>query len=238
MCQLASFFHNPINGDIEIYDLTSHSKTKDHLNLNEKIWREGHYLPDGTIECRTVDSDRTSSEKCNDRMKNRFPKFVDFFNWSVKKDCVFSESLYLRGCDLKGITLPTTISGYLDLSGCDLKGITLPTSIGGSLHLRGCDLKGITLPTSIGCYLDLSGCDLKGITLPTSICGSLDLRGCDLKGITLPTTIGGSLDLSGCDLKGITLPTSIGGSLHLSGNELGYKEAMAQFNENKKNGGK
>jgi hypothetical protein len=27
----------------------------------------------------------------------------------------------------------------LDLSGCDLKGITLPTTIGGSLYLRGCD---------------------------------------------------------------------------------------------------
>ena len=26
----------------------------------------------------------------------------------------------------KGITLPTSIGGYLDLSGCDLKGITLP----------------------------------------------------------------------------------------------------------------
>jgi hypothetical protein len=38
----------------------------------------------------------------------------------------------------------------LDVSGCDLKGITLPTTIGGSLDVRGCDLKGITLPTTIG----------------------------------------------------------------------------------------
>ena len=51
----------------------------------------------------------------------------------------------------------------VNLSGCDLKGITLPTSVGGSLYLSGCDLKGITLPTSVGGYLDLSGCDLKGI---------------------------------------------------------------------------
>ena len=29
-------------------------------------------------------------------------------------------------------------NGYLDLRGCDLKGITLPTTIGGSLGLRGC----------------------------------------------------------------------------------------------------
>ena len=96
----------------------------------------------------------------------------------------------------------STISS-LDLSGCDLKGITLPTSVGGSLDLSGCDLKGITLPTSVGGYLDLRGCDLKGITFPTSVGGYLDLRGCDLKGITLPTSVGGSLYLRGCDLKGI-----------------------------------
>jgi uncharacterized protein YjbI with pentapeptide repeats len=68
--------------------------------------------------------------------------------------------------------------GWLDLRGCDLTGITLPTSIGGWLDLRGCDLTGITLPTSVGGSLDLSGCDLTGITLPTSIGGSLDLSGC------------------------------------------------------------
>jgi len=39
--------------------------------------------------------------------------------------------------------------GSLDLSGCDLKGITLPTSVGCSLNLRGCDLKGITLPDNL-----------------------------------------------------------------------------------------
>ena len=77
--------------------------------------------------------------------------------------------LNLRGCDLKGITLPQSIGGYLDLRGCDLKGITLPQSIGGSLYLSGCDLKGITLPQSIGGYLDLSGCDLKGIDIPKKL---------------------------------------------------------------------
>ena len=45
----------------------------------------------------------------------------------------------------------------LDLSGCDLNGITLPTSVGGSLDLSGCDLNGITLPTSVGGYLYLRG---------------------------------------------------------------------------------
>src|SRR3990167_5544258 len=48
----------------------------------------------------------------------------------------FPGSLDLRGCDLKGITLPETVGGSLDLSGCDLKGITLPETVGGSLDLR------------------------------------------------------------------------------------------------------
>jgi hypothetical protein len=65
--------------------------------------------------------------------------------------------------------ITTEWTGSLYLSGCDLKGITLPTSVGGALYLSGCDLKGITLPTSVGGWLDLSGCDLKGITLPDEL---------------------------------------------------------------------
>ena len=86
-------------------------------------------------------------------------------------------SLYLRGCDLSGVTLPASVGGWLDLSGCDLSGVTLPASVTGSLYLRGCDLSGVTLPASVGGWLDLSGCDLSGVTLPASVTGSLYLRG-------------------------------------------------------------
>ena len=41
----------------------------------------------------------------------------------------FGGSFDLRGCDLKGITLPQSVGGWLDLSGCDLKGITLPQAL-------------------------------------------------------------------------------------------------------------
>ena len=71
------------------------------------------------------------------------------------------------------------VTGSLDLRGCDLSGVTLPTSVGGSLYLSGCDLSGVTLPTSVGGSLYLRGCDLSGVTLPTSVGGSLDLRGCE-----------------------------------------------------------
>ncbi len=98
----------------------------------------------------------------------------------------------------KKLPADAEVTGDLDLSGCDLTGITLPTTIGGSLYLRGCDLTGITLPTTIGGSLDLSGCDLTGITLPTTIGGSLYLRGCDLTGVTNWFTLNGEATRRRC----------------------------------------
>jgi uncharacterized protein YjbI with pentapeptide repeats len=172
MCRFASFWHNPINGDVVVYDLCSHSATREKLNINENLWREGHYLPNGEIECRLIDKDRITTDEANERMRSKFPTFKSFLGWALKES--IGGSLDVSGCDLTGITLPTSIGGSLDVSGCDLTGITLPTSIGGSLYVRGCDLTGITLPTSIGGSLYVRGCDLTGITLPTSIGGSLD----------------------------------------------------------------
>ena len=114
-------------------------------------------------------------------------------------------ALFLRICDLAGVTLPASISGSLDLRGCNLRGVTLPTRISGLLDLRGCNLRGITLPASISGWLDLSGCDLAGVTLPASIGGSLYLRGCDLASVTLPTSISGWLYLGGA--KNFTGPS-------------------------------
>jgi len=154
MCKMASFWHNPITGDLAVYDLMSHSETQKHLELNENVWREGHYLPNGTVECRVTDTDRTTQEECDERLKNTYPTFKDFLKWAFTQ----------------------TVSGWLDLRGCDLKGITFPQTVSGTLELRGCDLKGITLPQTVG-TLDLRGCDLKGITLPQTVSGTLDLRG-------------------------------------------------------------
>ena len=41
------------------------------------------------------------------------------------------------------------VQGPLDVSGCDLKGVTLPHEIGGYLYVSGCDLKGVTLPQGV-----------------------------------------------------------------------------------------
>ena len=186
---MASFFHNPINGDILVSDLSSHSETEEKLKLNLKVWDEGHYLPNGEIECRVKPDSKITQEECNERLKNKFPTFVSFFNWAVDNGAIIGGSLDLSGCDLKGIKLPDTVGGWLYLSGCDLKGIKLPKTVGGSLDLSGCDLKGIKLPKTVGGWLDLSGCDLKGIKLPKTVGGSLYLKGCDLKGIKLPENL-------------------------------------------------
>ncbi|OFY83656.1 MAG: hypothetical protein A3F72_15375 [Bacteroidetes bacterium RIFCSPLOWO2_12_FULL_35_15] len=59
------------------------------------------------------------------------------------------------------VSLVTECNNDVDLRGCDLKGITLPSSIGGYLDLRGCDLKGITLPGNFKLSGDLYGATLK-----------------------------------------------------------------------------
>ena len=110
----------------------------------------------------------------------------------------YSAAKALRLIKAKAIQGEYHVTGSLDLRGCDLKGITLPQTVGGWLDLRGCDLEGITLPQTVGGWLVLSRCDLEGITLPQTVGGSLFLSGCDLKGITLPQTVGGSLVLRGC----------------------------------------
>jgi len=97
MCRFISFHHNPINGDIKVAVLNSHSETEKKLNLNLSIWREGHYLPNGTVECRTLDKDRVSSKECCKRLKRKYPTFIKFFNWAVFQ--------------------PESVGGSLDLSG-------------------------------------------------------------------------------------------------------------------------
>src|SRR3989304_1230697 len=95
MCEFISFFHRPDNGDIAVYDLTSHSKTQEELKLNN-LWREGHYKPDGSIECRVVEGDKTTQIECNERLKNSYPTFQDFLVYVLNKlPDNYTGSLYL-----------------------------------------------------------------------------------------------------------------------------------------------
>ena len=110
MCKFASFFHNPLNGDVVVSDLLSHGNTETKLKLNNKVWREGHYLPNGTIELRYTADDKVDKVVYEEAFKNRFPRFVDFFNWAMNQVCangVYGDSLDLRGLtSAKGLVLP------------------------------------------------------------------------------------------------------------------------------------
>ena len=147
MCKFISFWHQPSTGDIAIWDLTSHSDTKDYLKL-DKTWREAHYTPNGELELRFEPKDH-KPEDYEGNFRERFLSFKDFLVHCLARltdsKGHFSGPLYVRGCDLKGVNLPESIGGSLDVSGCDLKGVKLPESIGDWLDVRGCDLKGIDL---------------------------------------------------------------------------------------------
>jgi hypothetical protein len=179
MCQFVSFKFRPIP-ELPVRvekSLVSHELIDGRDALNGDGWREGHYLPGGTMECRAQTGDTLTPEQCVTGIKARWPDFGAFLAWALAETGQmeqFSGSLDLSGCDLskvKTLTLPTSIGGSLDLRGCDLSKVeTWPTSIGGSLYLSGCDLSKVkTWPTSIGGYLYLSGCDLTGIVIPNHL---------------------------------------------------------------------
>ena len=138
MCSFASFLHNPSTGEIKVWDLNSHGNTEKKFKLDPKVWREGHYLPNGNIELRLAEDDRVDKVEYETAFKNRFPDFTSFFNWALKTGIDFSGSLYLRSLTtldpkvklpkecgslyLSSLTtldpkvkLPEKISGYLDL---------------------------------------------------------------------------------------------------------------------------
>lgn len=86
-----------MTGEILVSDLCSHGNTETALKIDPSgPYREGHYLPDGKIECRVVTDDGVSSDTCNKLLKARFPRFIDFYNWCMKQDGVDIEWLDLN----------------------------------------------------------------------------------------------------------------------------------------------
>ena len=163
MCRDLSYFHRPDTGDVCVAVLNSHADTEKQLKLNLKLWREGHYLPDGTIEARVAPEDRTTAHECAERIRARWPRFVDFFAWALKT--TNQEEKYGNHLDLSGLTsaqglvLPKTVGGYIDLGGLtSADGLVLPKSIGGSIYLGGLtSAQGLVLPKTVGGNLYLRG---------------------------------------------------------------------------------
>ena len=120
MCELNSFFHNPVTGEVKVKDLNSHGNTEKELSLDLKYWREGHYLPNGKIVARVEPNDKKTEAECVERIGQSFPRFVDFFAWALKetnqlKD--FKGHLSLNGLtSAKDLVLPKSV-GDLSLNG-------------------------------------------------------------------------------------------------------------------------
>ena len=163
MCQFISFHHNPYTGKIAVYDLESHSNTEEKLKLDKTKWREGHYLPTGGIECRVVDIDPCTQREANARLKTKFPTFIKFFNYCLRKtnqSKTYGKSLDLRGLtSAEGLVLPKKIVRSLYLNGLtSAEGLVLPKEIGRSLYLNGLtSAKGLVLPKEIGGWIYLGG---------------------------------------------------------------------------------
>jgi hypothetical protein len=226
MCRLASFFHNPVTGDVVVGVLDHHQATAEKLKLDQKIWREGHYLPNGTIEARVQENDRVTQNECNERIRNRWPSFNLFLSWALRESA--ANEVYPGGLDLSGLTsakdlvLPKTIRGWLDLRGLtSAKDLVLPKTISGWLDLRGLtSAKDLVLPKTISGWLDLRGLtSAKDLVLPKTIRGWLYLSGLtSAKDLVLPKTIRGWLDLRGLtSAKDLVLPKTISGGLDLRG---------------------
>ena len=140
MCKMASFLYKVTeNGlDLKVGVLDSHSETE--KIVNDKTFREGHYFPDGTIECRRIPEDRWSKNDAEEMVRARWPSFARFFSWAIKSDgYVGCENFDLRGLtSAKDLVLPKTVGGWLYLSGLtSAKDLVLPKTVGGGLYLSG-----------------------------------------------------------------------------------------------------
>jgi len=86
MCRYISFFHHPQTHDVLVSDLNSHGNTERDLKLDpDGPYREGHYLPDGEIECRLADEDikaGCTTADCEAAIRAKWPTFNDFEEWA------------------------------------------------------------------------------------------------------------------------------------------------------------
>ena len=126
MCErLTSHLFKVKEREILVHTICSHSETRSALNLSDKDpniieveWCDGNALP----SIRFSNQDADEQQLVEDWYAKRFSNRMDMVRYCVNG--IKGGSLDLRGCDLNGITLPTSVGGSLDLRGCDLNGIT------------------------------------------------------------------------------------------------------------------
>jgi len=111
MCRTVSFFINARTSEVKVWDLSSHENTAKHHGIRDadrpsESWREGHYLPDGTIECRPMATDPYKKQEYEASVCAKWPTFIQFLNWALK-NCDPLQSLDLYSLQsAEGLTLP------------------------------------------------------------------------------------------------------------------------------------
>jgi hypothetical protein len=115
MCRFASAFFSPDTMDVKVWDLNYHANTEEHLRLSG-TWREMHYEPNGSVECRVLPEDPITSAQAVDQIRKQWPRFVDFLSWAVANGAMVGEILDLGSLtSAVGLTIPPGVT-YLDLA--------------------------------------------------------------------------------------------------------------------------
>jgi hypothetical protein len=191
---MASFFHNPISGEILVYDLNSHSETEKHLKLNPcGPFREGHYLPNGTVECRVVEGeDGVSQETCNKLLKSRFPTFLSFFRWAVANGGKVGENLdlsELKEIDEEGLKIPESVTHLWLNSLKSYEGLKIPKGVT-SLSLNSLkSAEGLEIPKGVTSLSLNSFKSAEGLEIPKGVT-SLSLNSLkSAEGLEIPESV-------------------------------------------------
>jgi hypothetical protein len=105
MCRYISFFFDDSSDNpadtVRVACPCSHGRTEDWLKLNpEGPYTEGHYLPDGVVECRIP---YWKSARAANSILAKWPTFADFESWVRIQTQPFYPAGYDRdGYDRRG----------------------------------------------------------------------------------------------------------------------------------------
>lgn len=229
MSKMASFFHNPTTGDVRVWDLTGHDETRKKLRLDNSHWREGYYLPNGTVDCRVSENDNHDGEYYNKRLKRRFPTFYKFFNWALIQEIKPVTTLELYECKyVSEVMLPGSLT-TLELWYCgDVSGMMLPDNLT-MINIRDCDnVSGLEFPASLAtlCILDCG--DISRLKVPGNIT-TIEIKKCDnISWLKLTPSLT-TLCIWDCDnVSGLELPDSLT-TLNILNCGDGSRELKKQF---------
>ena len=114
----------------------------------------GYKFPDGTVKYHTDADCLAAHEKSGSTEPIKWEDYIGHEGWRKCFGMPPEHSEQVESSQACKLSIPPfqlmeQMAKYcdgLDVSGCDLKGVTLPKSIGGWLDVRGCDLTGIKLP--------------------------------------------------------------------------------------------